>query len=109
VTVAGHRTSVRLEPEMWHGIMEISRRERASIHDVCTAIARRKGKTTSLTAAIRVFIMACFRNASSEEDHTKAAHGRGLIAFTASLTQVPPSNTKPTLVVPQSFETTRAF
>ncbi|HEU0118665.1 MAG TPA: ribbon-helix-helix domain-containing protein, partial [Alphaproteobacteria bacterium] len=33
VTIAGHRTSVRLEPEMWSGLSEICRRERATLHE----------------------------------------------------------------------------
>ena len=76
ITVAGHRTSVRLEPEMWQGLTEICRRERATLHEVCTAIAQYKTKSTSLTAAIRVFIMAYFRTAATEEGHAKAGHGQ---------------------------------
>jgi len=75
VTIAGHRTSVRLEPEMWSGLSEICRRERAKLHEICTSIAMRKHEDTSLTAAIRVFVMAYFRVAATEEGHIKAGHG----------------------------------
>ena len=57
ITVLGRRTSVRLEPEMWRAMKEIAAREKCSIHDVCSLISIRKKDNTSLTAAIRVFIM----------------------------------------------------
>lgn len=75
--LSGHRTSVRLEPEMWDGLREISRRERASIHQLCAEVARQKPPETSLTAAIRVYVMRYFRLAATEDGHTKAGHGLG--------------------------------
>jgi len=78
VTVSGHRTSVRLEPDMWNGLMEICRRERATPHEVCSAIAGYKSENTSLTAAIRVFVMKYYRSAATEEGHTKVGHGHGI-------------------------------
>lgn len=92
VTIAGHRTSVRLEPEMWSGLSEICRRERASLHEVCTAVSMHKAGNTSLTAAIRVFVMAYYRAAASEEGHVKAGHGYGMAMGIAS---VPVSQTMP--------------
>ena len=75
VTVMGRRTSVRLEPEMWMALKEISKRERCSIHDICGLISLRKNKNTSLTAAIRVFLMLYFRASSTEDGHQRAGHG----------------------------------
>jgi predicted DNA-binding ribbon-helix-helix protein len=75
VAIAGHRTSVRLDPEMWSGLNEICRRERASIHEICTSVSTRKNENTSRTAAIRVFVMAYFRTAATEDGHVKAGHG----------------------------------
>lgn len=77
ITVDGHRTSVRLEPAMWNSLNDICRRERASIHVVCSAIAQHKPAETSLTAAIRVFIMSYYRAAATEEGHAKCGHGQG--------------------------------
>jgi predicted DNA-binding ribbon-helix-helix protein len=77
VTVAGHRTSVRLEPEMWSGLTEICRRERMIMHDVCTIVASHKKKNTSLTAAIRVFVVTYYKAAATEDGHSKAGHGYG--------------------------------
>lgn len=75
ITVMGRRTSVRLEPEMWNALKEIAKREECTIHDICSLIHVRKGRHSSLTAAIRVFLMLYFRSASTEEGHEKAGHG----------------------------------
>ncbi|MFA4994996.1 MAG: ribbon-helix-helix domain-containing protein [Bdellovibrionales bacterium] len=78
VVISGRRTSVRLEPEMWDGLREICQRERSTMHQVCTTVSLQKMDETSLTAAIRVFVMRYFRLAATEEGHTKAGHGYGL-------------------------------
>lgn len=75
ITVLGHRTSIRLEPEMWKSLKEISTREKCTIHELCTVVSIRKSENTSLTAAIRVFIMLYFRSAATEEGHSKTGHG----------------------------------
>lgn len=75
ITVLGKRTSIRLEPEMWKALRDISHRENCTIHDLCSLINIRKNKRTSLTAAIRVFLMLYFRASSTEEGHLKAGHG----------------------------------
>jgi predicted DNA-binding ribbon-helix-helix protein len=75
ITVNGHRTSVRLEPEMWRALKEIAARENCSIHELCSLISFRKNPRTSLTAAIRVFLMLYFRAASTEDGHISAGHG----------------------------------
>lgn len=75
ITVMGRRTSVRLEPEMWTALREIARRENCKIHDICSLIQMRKNPDTSLTAAIRVFLMLYYRAASTEEGHVRAGHG----------------------------------
>jgi|GEM_PF-2180705 predicted DNA-binding ribbon-helix-helix protein len=78
VIISKRRTSVRLEPEMWDGLREICRREKSTVHQICTTVALQKNRGTSLTAAIRVFVMRYFRLASTEEGHAKAGHGYGL-------------------------------
>lgn len=75
ITVLGRRTSVRLEPEMWSALREIARREDCKIHDICSLIHLRKKQDTSLTAAIRVFLMLYYRAAATEEGHRRAGHG----------------------------------
>ena len=75
ITVFGRRTSVRLEPEMWRALKEIAKRENCSVHDICSLVHLRKKENTSLTAAIRVFLMLYFKASSTEEGHIKAGHG----------------------------------
>jgi predicted DNA-binding ribbon-helix-helix protein len=74
VTVAGKRTSVRLEPEMWDALQEITLRQGITLHQLCTEIARQRG-VSSLTAAIRAYALAYFRAAATERGHRAAGHG----------------------------------
>lgn len=74
VTVNGHRTSMRLEPAMWDALEDLCRRESLTIHRVCSLVDARR-RESSLTAAIRVFILAYFRAAVTETGHTMAGHG----------------------------------
>jgi len=57
ITVGGHRTSIRLEPEFWAGLADIAQREQLSIDELCTEIDSGAGDL-SRTAAIRIFITA---------------------------------------------------
>lgn len=75
VTVSGRRTSIRLEPEMLDGLMEICRREGVTVHQLTTLVDRCRHRS-SLTAKLRVFILAYFRAASTENGHAQAGHGR---------------------------------
>ncbi|MBE2191556.1 MAG: ribbon-helix-helix domain-containing protein [Alphaproteobacteria bacterium] len=75
ITILGRRTSVRLEPEMWDSLYDVARRERTSIHNVCSLIYLRKVKQSTLTAAIRVFLLLYFRAASTEDGHAHVHHG----------------------------------
>ncbi len=75
VTVYGRRTSVRLEPEMWDALKDVAKREKCSVHNLCTLVFLRKSTDTSLTAAIRVFLVLYYKAAATEEGHQKAGHG----------------------------------
>lgn len=75
ITIFGKRTSIRLEPEMWASLRDMAEREGCSMHDLCSLVSMRKQQKTSLTAAIRVFIMLYYKAASSEEGHRRAGHG----------------------------------
>ncbi|MBZ0325899.1 MAG: ribbon-helix-helix domain-containing protein, partial [Alphaproteobacteria bacterium] len=67
VTVSGHRTSMRLEPELWEALTEIARREERTVNEICTEVDRRRGEST-LTSAIRVFIVTYFRSLAPRPD-----------------------------------------
>lgn len=75
--IAGHRTSVRLEPEMWQALAEIADREGVSHHALCSEVDARRAPNSSLTSAIRVFLMAYFQAAATEDGHRQAHHGAG--------------------------------
>lgn len=64
VVVAGHRTSVRLEPTMWDALHDIARCMGVPIHEVVTQIDRHR-TASSLTAAIRVYIVEFYRQAAA--------------------------------------------
>jgi predicted DNA-binding ribbon-helix-helix protein len=65
VVVAGHRTSVRLEPAIWEALQDILQREAKTLNQLVTEIDR--GRTaSSLTAAIRVFVVRYYRDAIRE-------------------------------------------
>lgn len=99
ITVRGRRTSVRLEPEMWTALRDIAKREQCRIHDICSLIDMRKNPRTSLTAAIRVFLMLYYRAASTDEGHVRARHGnfRNMLER-ARLPQVELAQTSPKIV-----------
>ena len=65
VTVSGHRTSMRLEPAMWEALEEICRREKLTVHEVCSLVDSRRTQSP-LTAAMRVFILGYFRAAVAD-------------------------------------------
>ncbi|KZD12314.1 ribbon-helix-helix domain-containing protein [Oceanibaculum pacificum] len=65
VVVNGHRTSMRLEPEMWSALREVAGREQMSINQLCTLINRVRDRS-SLTSAVRVFILAYFRSVAKQ-------------------------------------------
>ena len=79
ITLNGHRTSMRLEPAMWNALIEICRREKLSIHQICSMVAQHKAEETSFTAAMRVFAMSYYKAAATEDGHQKAGHGTAFL------------------------------
>jgi len=77
IIVDGHRTSIRLEPAMWRALTKIAEREGMTIHQLSTRIDRLRDRNCGLTAAIRVFLLAYFQEAATEEGHARAGHGDG--------------------------------
>lgn len=74
VTVDGHRTSLRLETDVWDALEEICTRESLNVHEVCTLVEQRRSGS-SRTAAVRAFILGYFRDAASDTGHSRAGHG----------------------------------
>jgi len=65
IVVAGHRTSVRLEPVMWDALLEIARQRETNVNRLVTEIDRQRN-SSSLTAAIRVYIVDFYRSAAAQ-------------------------------------------
>ena len=61
VTIAGHRTSVSLEPEFWDALAEIAEAKNRPVAGLIADIDRRSARETSLSSAVRLFILAHFR------------------------------------------------
>src|ERR1041385_7823931 len=71
IVVGGHRTSFRLEPVMWEALLEIARQRQTNVNQLVTEIDRRR-VSSSLTAAIRVYIVDFYRAAAIRLDHAAA-------------------------------------
>lgn len=60
VMIAGRRTSIRLEPELWDALRMVCRMEGKTINQLCTIIARHQQshqQTGGFTSAVRVYIV----------------------------------------------------
>ena len=74
VTVGGRRTSMRLEPPMWEALQQVCHREGKPLNRLVTDIERERVES-SLTAAIRVYLLQYFTAAATEDGHRLAGHG----------------------------------
>jgi predicted DNA-binding ribbon-helix-helix protein len=72
IVVAGRRTSMRLEPDMWRALADIAEREERSLHELCTMVHRLR-RRSSLTSAVRVFILSYYRTLAGDLE----GHGSG--------------------------------
>src|SRR5436190_12671128 len=70
IVVGGHRTSVRLEPVMWEALLEIARQRQTNVNQL--EIDRQR-VSSSLTAAIRVYIVDFYRAAAIRPDRAAAS------------------------------------
>jgi predicted DNA-binding ribbon-helix-helix protein len=61
IVVNGHRTSIRLEPEMWTALSEIAAADGVRVNEMVSRIAA-LARAGSLTSAVRVFIMGYYRS-----------------------------------------------
>lgn len=56
ITVAGHRTSLSMEPEFWSALHQIAAQQQRSLADLITQIDKsRDGR--NLSSAARVFVL----------------------------------------------------
>lgn len=65
ISIAGHRTSIRLEPVFWEALSSIARRQDMTIHELVTNIDRSR-TVSSLSSAIRTFVVIYFSAGARE-------------------------------------------
>lgn len=58
VRIGDRRTSVRLEPELWHALEDIASQEACDINAICTRVAAQRRPVGGFTSALRVFIVS---------------------------------------------------
>ncbi len=61
LTLAGHRTSVSLEPEFWAALAEIAAERGQSVNALAAEIDAARPPGTGLASALRVAILARWR------------------------------------------------
>ena len=57
ISIAGHRTSVSLEDEFWDVLAKIATARKTSVAALIAGIDRERRGKTSLSSAIRVFVL----------------------------------------------------
>ena len=76
-TVQGERTSMRLEPELWHALRDACLRENVTLAQWIeqAAQAHPEGGRTS---AVRTFVLDYYRASATDDGHFAAGHGARL-------------------------------
>ncbi len=62
VLLKTHRTSIRLEPELWDALAEIAHLENISSGELCDRVCESLPKGQIFSSGIRVFVMSYYRN-----------------------------------------------
>ncbi|MBC7102570.1 MAG: ribbon-helix-helix domain-containing protein [Parvibaculum sp.] len=57
VTIAGHRTSISLEPPFWDTLKELACSEKTSVNELVRRIDTARDGRGSLSSAIRVYVL----------------------------------------------------
>ena len=65
VTVSGHRTSVSVEEPFWQALAEIAAVRKSSVAALVEAIDRDRPAGTNLSAALRLHVLAWYRDKAS--------------------------------------------
>ena len=78
IVIAGHKTSVSLEDQFWDALKEIAAHRRSTLSEIVASIdsGRNQG---NLSSAIRLYVLAHYRNPPSSRD-TMEHNDRGMAA-----------------------------
>ncbi len=83
IVIAGHKTSVSLEDQFWDALKEIAANRRTTLSEIVASIdsGRNQG---NLSSAIRLYVLAHYRNPPSGREQTEhvnnASHMRSTVA-----------------------------
>jgi predicted DNA-binding ribbon-helix-helix protein len=61
VRIAGHRTSLSVEPQFWEALAAIARRRQTSLAAIIAEVDSRRGDT-NLSSAVRLYVLEETRN-----------------------------------------------
>lgn len=64
IRIHERRTSVRLEPEMWNALYEVSAPEGCTIHDICAKVDDGRKPEGTFSSALRVYLLRWYRSAA---------------------------------------------
>lgn len=65
VSIAGHRTSISLEPPFWDALKEVACSEDISVNELVRRIDESRDSEGNLSGAVRVYVLAHFKNKAS--------------------------------------------
>lgn len=68
VTIAGHSTSISLEPEFWDALRDIALRQNCSISALLRRIDAGRGER-GLSSAARLFVLNYFRQLAGSSEN----------------------------------------
>jgi len=68
LTLRGHRTSVSLEDEFWQAFREISEEKSMALNVLAAEIDERRGVDAGLATAIRLYILAYYRDRARQKE-----------------------------------------
>ncbi len=67
IAIAGHRTSISLEEPFWTALTEIAAARSLSLSGLVAEIDRERPPRTNLSSAVRMFVLAWFRDPAPAE------------------------------------------
>ncbi len=68
IKVLGNYTSLKLEPEVWRGLNEISEFENYTKRELVDFIATKKPANQSVSSAVRIFLLNYYRDALKSQN-----------------------------------------
>lgn len=74
VTMSSHRTSMRMEPEMWQAMQDICRRENIATDELIRQAETAAGEG-GRSSAVRIYVLEYYRAAATAHGHQAAQRG----------------------------------